>query len=55
MFLGGLVAAAAATAVEKRLSIFKVIKVNLRFGDFKLFQMAQHFNIIWRMSYIFIV
>ena len=53
MFLGGMVAAA--TAVEKRLSNFRVIKVNLRFGELKLFQMAQHFNIIWRMSYIFTV
>ena len=37
----------AATTVKKRLSIFRVIKVNLRFGELKLFQMAQHFNIIW--------
>ena len=56
MFLGGMVVSpAAATAVEKRLSIFRVIKVNLSFGELKIFQMVQNFNNIQSMSYIFIV
>ena len=55
MFLGGMVAAAAATAVEKRLSIFRVIKVNLSIGELKIFQMVKNFNNIQSMSYIFIV
>ena len=37
----------------KRVSSFRVIKVNLSFGELKLFQMAQNFNIIWWMSYIY--
>ena len=41
MFLGGIVAAAAATAVKKRVYIFQVIKNNLGFGEFKLFKWSQ--------------
>ena len=56
-FWGGIVAAivAAATAVEKRLSIFRVIKVNLSFGELKIFQMVQNFNRLQLMYYIFLV
>ena len=49
MFLGGKVAAAA-TAVGKRVSIFRVIKVNLSFGALKIFQMVQNFNNILSVS-----
>ena len=49
---GGIVAT---TAVKKRVSIFRVIKVNLSFGELKIFQMVQNFNNIQSMSYIFIV
>ena len=34
---------------------FRVIKVNLSFGELKIFQMVQNFNNIQSMSYIFIV
>ena len=53
MFLGGIVAIAA--AVEKRLSIFRVIKVNLSFEELNIFQMVQNCNRIQLMSYILIV
>lgn len=55
MFLGGKVAAAAATAVEKGVSIFRVIKVKLSFGELTIFQMVQNFNRIQLMPYILIV
>ena len=51
VFLGGIVA----TAVEKRVSIFRVIKVNLSFGELKICQMVQNFNRIQLISYILIV
>ena len=51
MFLGGVVAAAAATAVEKRVSIFRVIKINLSFGALKIFQMVQKVNNTQLMSF----
>ena len=51
VFLGGIVAA----AVGKRVSIVRVIKVNLSFGELKIFQMVQNFNNIQSVSYIFIV
>ena len=41
MFLGGMVSAATA---EKRLSIFRVLKLTLSFGGLKIFQMAQNVN-----------
>ena len=55
MFLGG--TAAAATTVEKGVpvSIFRVIKVKLSFGELKIFQMVQNLNRIQLMSYILIV
>ena len=53
MFLGGTVAAA--TTVEKGVSIFRVIKVKLSFGELKIFQMVQNLNRIQLMSYILIV
>ena len=34
---------------------FRVIKVNLSFGELKIFQMVQNFNNIQSVSYIFIV
>ena len=34
---------------------FRVIQVNLSFGELKIFQMVQNFNNIQSMSYIFIV
>lgn len=40
VFWGGIVAAAAATAVEKGVSIFRVIKVKLSFGELTIFQMV---------------
>ena len=55
MFLGGIVAAAAATAAEKKVYIFWVIKVNLSFGELKICQMVQNSNRLQLMSYIFIV
>ena len=55
MFLGGTVAAAATTAVEKGVSIFRVIKVKLSFGELTIFQMVQNFNRIQLMPYILIV
>ena len=55
VFLGGIVAAAAATTVGKRVSIVRVIKVNLSFEKLKIFQMVQNFNNIQSVSYIFIV
>ena len=45
----------AATAVKKRVSIFRVIKVNLSFGELKIFQMVQKCNRIQLISYILIV
>ena len=48
MILGGLVSAAAATAVT-------AVKVNLSFGELKIFQKVQHFNNLRSMSYIFTV
>ena len=55
VFWGGIVAAAAATAVEKGVSIFRVIKVKLSFGELTIFQMVQNFNRIQLMPYILIV
>ena len=51
VFLGGIVAA----AVGKRVSIVRVIKVNLSFGELKIFQMVQKCNRIQLISYILIV
>ena len=34
---------------------FRVIKVNLSFGELKIFQMVQNFNNLQSMSYVFIV
>ena len=51
MFLGSTVAA---TAVEKGVSIFRVIKVKLSFGELKIFQMVQDFNRKQLMSYILV-
>ena len=50
MILGGLVSAAAATATA-----VTAVKVNLSFGELKIFQKVQHFNNIQSMSYIFTV
>ena len=55
LFLKIIVSAAAATAVEKRVPIVRVIKVNLSFGELKIVQMVQNFNRLQLLSYIFIV
>jgi hypothetical protein len=47
--------AAAATGGEKRVTIFRAIKINLSFGVLKIFQMTSNFNTKQLISYILIV
>ena len=55
LFLKIIISAAAATAVEKRVPIVRVIKVNLSFGELKIVHMVQKFNRLQLLSYILIV
>ena len=54
-FFGGMVSAAAATTVKKRVYIFRVININSSFGELNIFQKAQNVNNIQSISYILIV